>query len=196
MLLAVAAVRKHAIIQQDVKNAFLYGDIDADIYMKQPEGYHDGTSRVCKLVKALYGLKQSPRMWYHKFSEILEKHQFKRSIHDEALFISHKHPDNPVWCLIYIDDILMTSPSAQVLNETVERPKKDLTLTSSDTLSQYLGMNLWKTEAGEICLSAEKYAEKLQGEFQLSADGKKVTTPLPSTEPAGMQPVTAMNEFD
>ena len=124
MLLAVAAVRKHAIIQMDVKNAFLYGDIDAQIYMKQPEGYHDGTSRVCKLVKALYGLKQSPRMWYHKFSEILEKH------HDEALLISHKSPDKPVWCLIYVDDILMTCPSTQVLNETVDCLKEGFTLTS------------------------------------------------------------------
>ena len=120
MLLAVAAVRKYAIIQLDVKNAFLYGDIDANIYMKQPDGYHDGTTKVCKLVKALYGLKQSPRMWYHKLSEILEKHQFKKSMHDEALFVSHKAPENPVWCLIYVDDILMTSPSSQVLNETVE----------------------------------------------------------------------------
>jgi hypothetical protein len=106
MLLAVAAVRKHAIIQLDVKNAFLYGDIDAQIYMKQPEGYHDGTSRVCKLVKALYGLKQSPCMWYHKLCEILEKHQLKKSIHDEALFVSHVTPNNPVWCLVYVDGIL------------------------------------------------------------------------------------------
>ena len=112
-------------------------------------------------------------MWYHKLSEILEKHQFKRSIHDEALFVSHKSPENPVWCLVYVDDILMTSPSAQVLEETVHRLKEDLTLTTSETLSQYLGMNLWKTEAGEICLSAEKYAEKLQGKFQLSAVGEE-----------------------
>ena len=74
MLLSVAAVRKHTIIQLDVKNTFMYGDIDAQIYMKQPKGYHDGTSKVCNLVKALYGLKQSPHMWYHKLFEILEKH--------------------------------------------------------------------------------------------------------------------------
>ena len=196
MLLAVAAVRKHAIIQLDVKNAFLYGDIDAQIYMKQPEGYHDGTSRVCKLVKALYGLKQSPRMWYHKLSSILEKHKFKRSIHDEALFVSHKVPSSPVWCLVYVDDILMTSPSAEVLQATVDKLKEDLTLTSSETLTQYLGMNLWKTAAGEICLSAEKYAEKLQTKFSIQAEKRRVETPLPSTEPVGMEPVPAMDEFN
>ena len=185
----MATVRKYAIIQLDVKNAFLYGNIRAEIYMRQPYRYHDGTSRVCKLVKALNGLKQSPRMWYHKLPEILEKHKFKRSIHDEALYIGQKAPENPVWCLVYVDDILMTSPSPQVLEDTIDGLKEDLTLTSSESLSQYLGMNLWKAEAGEICLSAKKYAENLQVKFQLKADGKKV-------RPEGMKPVTAMNVFE
>ena len=58
-----------------------------------------------------------------------------------------------------------------------------------------MGMKLWKTEAGELCPSAEKYAEKLQGKFQLSAEGKKVKTPLPPTELEGLKAVEAMNEF-
>ena len=195
MLLAVAAVKRYAITQLDVKNAFLYGEIDANIYMKQPDGYHDGTTKVCKLVKALYGLKQSPRMWYYKLSAILEKNHFVRSIHDEALFINRKQPDKPVWCLIYVDDILMTSPSKDMLNETVEGLKGDLTLTTSDTLSQYLGMNLWQTDSGEICLSADKYVEKLEKKFDLTTGGRRAETPLPVAEPEGMEPVTAMTEF-
>ena len=135
MLLSVVAVWKDAIIQMDVKNAFLYGEIDSKIYMKQPEGNHDGTYRVCKLVKALYGINWSPRMWYHKFLEIMEKHQFRKNIHDEALFISDKSLGNPIWCLIYVDDILMTSPSTEVLRETIEGQRKKSTLTTLQTLS-------------------------------------------------------------
>ena len=90
----------------------------------------------------------------------------------------------------------MTSPSAKVLEEIVHRLKEDLTLTSFETLSQFLGMNLWKPEAREICLSAETYAEKLQGKFKRSAEGKKVKTPLPHTEPEGLEPVEAMNELE
>ena len=134
-------------------------------------------------------------MWYHKLSEILEKHQFRKSIHDEALFINNQLPDKPVWCFVYVDDILMTSPSSEHLHKTVEALKKDLTLANSESLTQYLVMNLWKTDDGEICLSAEKCAKKLEKKFQLSFEGRKIDTPLPTAELGGMQPVIAMNKF-
>ena len=44
MFLAICAVKKFHLLQLDVKNAFLYGDMDAHVYMKQPEGYSDGTN--------------------------------------------------------------------------------------------------------------------------------------------------------
>jgi hypothetical protein len=44
----------------DVKTAFLYGDIDTEIYVEQPEGIGaiGELYKVCKLNKVLYGLKQ------------------------------------------------------------------------------------------------------------------------------------------
>ena len=46
----------------DISSAFTYGELDEVIYMKQPEGYHQGGPNVvCKLHKSLYGLKQSAR---------------------------------------------------------------------------------------------------------------------------------------
>ena len=55
--------------QIDVKTTFLHGDLEEEIYMKQPEGFvvKGNKELVCKLKKTLYGLKQSPRMWYQKF---------------------------------------------------------------------------------------------------------------------------------
>lgn len=59
-LLSVAAKRKYNVQHYDIKTAFLNGNLEEEIYMKQPPGFTKG-NKVCKLKKGLYGLKQSAR---------------------------------------------------------------------------------------------------------------------------------------
>lgn len=58
-LFAIAESDNCEFVTFDVKTAFLYGEINDDIYMYIPEGYNIESNKICKL-KALYGLKQAP----------------------------------------------------------------------------------------------------------------------------------------
>ncbi|KAL0423271.1 UNVERIFIED_CONTAM: Retrovirus-related Pol polyprotein from transposon TNT 1-94 [Sesamum radiatum] len=73
VLIALASVYNLSIHQMDVKTAFLYGELEEEIYMDQPEGFvaHGNERKVCKLVKSLYGLKQAPKQWHEKFDQTI-----------------------------------------------------------------------------------------------------------------------------
>ena len=56
ILLALVAQYELDLDQLDVKTAFLYGDLDEEIYMSQPTGFKTAGKEdmVCKLKKSLY----------------------------------------------------------------------------------------------------------------------------------------------
>ncbi|KAE8699425.1 hypothetical protein F3Y22_tig00110578pilonHSYRG00054 [Hibiscus syriacus] len=89
VLLALAANKDWNLWQMDVKNAFLHGELDREIYMTQPMGFQsqDHPEYVCKLRKALYRLKQAPRAWYGKIAEFLTKSGYSVTPADSSLFV-------------------------------------------------------------------------------------------------------------
>jgi hypothetical protein len=68
--------------QFDVKNAFLHGDFEEEVYIDIPPWYNTSSKAevVCKLQRALYGLKQTPRAWFSRFSSTLGKYGCKQVI--------------------------------------------------------------------------------------------------------------------
>ena len=65
-LISIAANHNWKLFQMDVKNAFLHGDLQEEVYMEIPPGFRsrETEGKVCRLTKSLYGLKQSPRAWF------------------------------------------------------------------------------------------------------------------------------------
>jgi len=62
ILFSIVVNLSWSLFQLDVKFAFLYGDLQEEVYMEKLSGYVvEGETKVCHLKKAIYGLKQSPR---------------------------------------------------------------------------------------------------------------------------------------
>ena len=53
----MAAICCWSLYQMDVKNTFLNGDLQEEVYMQPPPGYPHSSNQVCRLRRALYGLK-------------------------------------------------------------------------------------------------------------------------------------------
>ncbi|PKI66178.1 hypothetical protein CRG98_013431 [Punica granatum] len=89
LLLSLVVVRHWSLQQLDIKNAFLHGDLEDEVYMEQPPGFvtqGEYFGKVCKLRKSLYGLKQSPRTWFGRFnSAVLNSNDQLTDIFTKAL---------------------------------------------------------------------------------------------------------------
>ena len=92
----------------DVKNAFLQGELEEQVYMVQPPGFKSNThpQAVCQLKKSLYGLKQAPRACHLKITQYLHQIGFKMSKSDNSLFIRSDSKGH-VFIIIYVDDLVI-----------------------------------------------------------------------------------------
>ncbi|GJS42972.1 putative ribonuclease H-like domain-containing protein [Tanacetum coccineum] len=103
IFLAYASYMGFMVYQMDVKSAFLYGQIEEEVYVCQPPGFedHDHPNKVYKVVKALYGLHQTPRAWYDTLATYLLSNRFQRGQIDQNFFIK-RHKGHILLVHIYV----------------------------------------------------------------------------------------------
>ncbi|GJR64351.1 putative ribonuclease H-like domain-containing protein [Tanacetum coccineum] len=124
LFLAYAFYMGFMVYQMDIKSAFLYGQIEEDVYVCQPPGFEDPDhpDKVYNVVKALYGLHQAPRAWYNTLANYLLCNGFQRGKIDQTLFIKRQQ-GHILLVQIYVDDIIFGST------------KKELYVKSASTLT-------------------------------------------------------------
>nr|GFA19617.1 ribonuclease H-like domain-containing protein [Tanacetum cinerariifolium] len=84
------ALRLDSWLKMDVNNAFLYGDLNEEVYMLPPPGFFSPfDKKVCRLKKSIYGLKQAPKQWNHKLFEAPKENGLKQFKIDHSLLFKN-----------------------------------------------------------------------------------------------------------
>src|ERR1700744_5017324 len=105
MMLTLAALRDWHISGLDVKTAFLYGELDEELYMEQPEGFKipGQQNKVMLLKHAIYGLKQAALAWWRALDKSMSTLSCTRLQSDAGLFVNK---DKTVIIIVYVDNVL------------------------------------------------------------------------------------------
>jgi histone deacetylase 1/2 len=181
LVLSLAVSFGWTLRQLDVQNAFLHGNLEEEVFMRQPPRYESKTHPhfVCKLDKALYGLKQAPRAWYSRLSSKLHSLGFTSSKADVSLFVYNKG-GVVMFLLVYVDDIIVASSSPRATEALLKDLQADFALKDLGELHYFLGIEVKKARDG-ILLTQQKYTSDLLHRVGMRTC-KPMNTPMSSAD--------------
>ena len=161
MLLAFASFMDFKLYQMDVKNAFLNGFIEDDVYVEQPPGFENFNfpNHVFKLSKVLYGLKQAPRAWYERLSNFLLEKGFSKGKVDTTLFIKKSNHDLLI-VQIYVENIIFGAINHYLCEEFSKLMQGEFEMSMMGELKFFLGLQIKQCKDG-IFIDQTKYTRDI-----------------------------------
>jgi len=179
-ILAIAPTRKLHIQQMDVKGAYLNGILKERVYMRQPEGYGDGTGRICLLIKTLYGLKQAGREWNIELDTKLRRRGYVRLRSDPCVYIWRVGEDFAI-ITVWVDDLLLFATTVILMEKMKTDIKSEWEVTDLGDPKKIVGIEITMGE-DSITISSSKYIESILLKEGLGL-ADRVTTPLDPNVP-------------
>jgi predicted RNA binding protein YcfA (HicA-like mRNA interferase family) len=181
-VIALAAVEDMELESVDISMAFLNGEIDAEVYMKLPEGLEaDVVGSKCwalRLLKGIYGIKQGPRIWSMKLHKVLTEIGFHRLQCDHSVFV-YQRDDVRIIIPVHVDDLILASKSKEAIIHVKNKLKKRFKIHDQGPTFQILGIKLERDRRNHtISLSQPSYIQSLLDDYNMS-DAEGAFTPMP-----------------
>ena len=177
-IIAMAAQNGMLLHQMDVTSAFLNGDLDEEVYMVQPKGFHvKGKEHlVCKLKRSLYGLKQAPRCWNITLDHQLKKMGFVQTPSGPCLYVSS---EGELFIIaVYVDDILLAGKSDKRMKEVKSALSAQFEVKDLGDLHYLLGVAVNQNHAEKsIWIGQPTYTSTILEKFGMK-EAKPIATPV------------------
>ncbi|GJR61743.1 retrovirus-related pol polyprotein from transposon TNT 1-94 [Tanacetum coccineum] len=177
ILVAYACALDVKLFQMDVKNAFLNGFINEEVYVAQPSRFIDfkKPNHVYKLKKSLYGLKQAHKAWHDRLKAFLIKHEYNMGMVDNTLF-TKKKSSNLIIVQIYVNDIIFGSTCQEICDDFAKIMHDEFEMSMMGELNFFLGLQIKQMKDG-IFFNQSKYIKEMLRKFGLE-DSKPMKTPI------------------
>lgn len=175
VLLSIAGKKNYFAKHFDVKTAFLNGNLEEEIFMRQPPGFKTG-DKVYRLNKSLYGLKQAARVWNLTLHNELIKIGFNQSNVDKCLYVLSE-PGKVCYLLVHVDDMVLVSNKEFFLETIAARIGKKFEMKNLGNVKHYLGIDIEQDEDNNFIMSQNSYIQKIIDEAGLT-DAKVSKYPM------------------
>ena len=166
----------------DVKRAFLYANMDREVYIElPPEAKHPGEGDVVGvLLKAMYGTRDAPQQWQGHITMLLRRLGFAPGVSQPCVF---HHPLRDLQLVVHVDDIACLGEPQNLewfrkeLARLVECKASVLGPGDGERLEvNYLGRRIRWTETGIHYEHDERHVRSALETAEMSTS-KPVTTP-------------------
>lgn len=184
LVLALTAQFNGEFQYYDVKQAYLNGPLDKDIYVSLPkilnEIVEDETktsnpNRMYRLKKALYDPKQAGRLWNDLAADMLQKCGYVQCFYENYLFVMRRNESVSI-ILIYVDDIFELSIGEPHSEELLEALKiAAIVVQPLGFPSNFIEFQIIR-DANHLFVNQSSYIEKNIEKFGL-ADEKAQRAP-------------------
>jgi hypothetical protein len=158
-LVAYAASKNWHISGLDVKTAFLYSELEEELYMEQPEGFKikGQENKVIRLHRAIYGLKQAALAWWKALDKSMADQGFTRLLSDSGIFVNK---DKSIVAIVYVDDVLFMGADREQILRAKKQFMKVWECRDLGDAQEFLRMRITRKD-GKIYLDQVAYLEKV-----------------------------------
>ncbi|KAL0287793.1 UNVERIFIED_CONTAM: Retrovirus-related Pol polyprotein from transposon TNT 1-94 [Sesamum angustifolium] len=178
LVIALAAQNSWPIFQLDVKSAFLHGELQEKVFIKQPPGYVklECENMVYRLKKALYGLKQAPRTWYSRIETYFLREGFQKCLYEHTLFVKLGKDGKMLIVCLYVDDLIYTKNDAAMFEIFKQSMMLEFDMSDLGKMHYFLGLEVVQSPSG-IFISQRKYLQDvLMSDYAGDIDDRKRTS--------------------
>lgn len=200
LLIALSMQFNLQIIQLDVTNAFLNGNLKEEVFMKIPKLFDEmlnymsmyeedtecrtkakqmlskmqDTDKVCLLKKSLYGLKQAGRAWNIKIDSFLKELNLKSCKNKPCIYydISEEYT---IIMIVYVDDILIAHNCEIRANEIKMKLSSEFEIKDLGFAKNCIGVEIERLN-DQIKILQKKHIRKVVEKFKM-IDANMIDTP-------------------